>query len=115
MLLRQAGRGDLPPRRRKNWEFLWIEGVAGENGGFSTCCTTLRAEDVSITIRLLNGRNGKPITDENLNVFRNGSGFAKNYTAGQAGTIRVMVDRNATVSFASNIEVTCHIHQQCSI
>jgi hypothetical protein len=69
---------------------------------------TLRAEDVIITIRLVNGRNGKPITDENLNVFINGSHFAENYKAHQDGTFRLTVDRNATISFASNIEVTCH-------
>jgi hypothetical protein len=39
----------------------------------------LSAEDVTITLRLVNGRNGKPITEENLNVFLNGSGFAENY------------------------------------
>jgi hypothetical protein len=68
----------------------------------------LPAEDVTITIRLVNGRNGKPITDENLNVFLNGFGFAENYKADRNGTIRLTVDRNANVSFASNIEVTCH-------
>lgn len=68
----------------------------------------LSAEDVTITIRLVDGRNGKPITDENLNVFLNGSGFAENYRADKNGTIRLTVDHNATVSFASNIEVTCH-------
>jgi hypothetical protein len=68
----------------------------------------LSAEDVTITVRLVNGRNGKPITDENLNVFLNGSGFAENYRADKNGTIRLTVDRNATASFASNIDVTCH-------
>ena len=68
----------------------------------------LCAEDVTITLRLVNGRNGKPITDENLNVFLNGSGFAESYRADKNGTIRLTVDHNATVSFASNIDVTCH-------
>jgi hypothetical protein len=68
----------------------------------------LSAQDVTITLRLVNGRNGKPITDENLNVFLNGSGFAENYRADNNGTIRLTVDHNATVSFASNIDVTCH-------
>jgi hypothetical protein len=71
-------------------------------------CPALRAEDVIITVRLVNGKNGKPITNENLNVFINESGFAENYKANQNGTFRLTVDRNATVSFASNIEVTCH-------
>ncbi len=59
-------------------------------------------------IRLVNGKNGKPITDENLNVFLNGSSFAESHRADKNGVIRLTVDRNATVSFASNIEVTCH-------
>jgi len=74
----------------------------------SVWCPAVAAEDVTITIRLVNGRNGKPITDENLNVFLNGSGFTNNYKADKDGTIRLAVDRNATVSFAGNIEVTCH-------
>jgi hypothetical protein len=68
----------------------------------------LSAEDFTITVRLVNGGNGKPITDENLNVFLNGSGFAENYRADKNGTIRLTADHNATVSFASNIDVTCH-------
>ena len=59
----------------------------------------LSAQDVAITIRLVNGRNGKPVTDENLNVFLSGSGFAENYRADKNGTIRLTVDHNATVSF----------------
>lgn len=74
----------------------------------SVCSTMLSAEDVVITIRLVNGRNGKPISDENLNVFINGSGFAENYRADKNGIIRLTLDQNATVSFASNIEVACH-------
>src|SRR5258708_1946435 len=74
----------------------------------SVWCPALRAEDVTITIRLVNGRNRKPITDENLNVFVNGSGFAQNYKADKNGTIRLAVGRSATLSFAGNIQVTCH-------
>jgi hypothetical protein len=75
---------------------------------FAVLSPTLSAEDVTITIRLVNGKNGKSITDENLNVFLNGSGFAANYRADTNGTIRLTVDRNATLNFASNIDVTCH-------
>ena len=74
----------------------------------SIWCPSLPAEDITITIRLVNGRNGKPITDENPNVFLNGSGFARNYKADKNGTISLAVDRNATISFAGNIEVSCH-------
>jgi hypothetical protein len=74
----------------------------------ATCPASLVAEDVVLTIRLINGKNGKPITDENLNVFRNGSRFAENFRADHNGVIRLTIDRDAVVDFASNIQVTCH-------
>jgi hypothetical protein len=74
----------------------------------ATCPASLVAEDVVLTIRLINGKNGKPITDENLNVFRNGSHFAENFRADHNGVIRLSIDRDAVVAFQSNIQVTCH-------
>src|ERR1035437_1428322 len=69
---------------------------------------SLKAEQVTITVRLVNGKNGHPIADENLNVFLNGSGFAEYHRADKDGTIRLTVDRKDTVAFASNVQVTCH-------
>ena len=66
------------------------------------------AQDVAVTIRLVNGKNGKPITDENLNIFRNQTHLAENFKADQMGLIKLTIDRNALISFGSNIEVTCH-------
>jgi hypothetical protein len=74
----------------------------------AACSSSLEAEEVVITIRLINGKNGKPITAENLNVFRNGSGFAENYRADATGVIRLRVDRADALEFSSNIQVTCH-------
>jgi hypothetical protein len=68
----------------------------------------LLGEDVVITIRLINGKNGKPITDEDLNIFRNRSRFAENFRADRNGVIRLTIDHNAVVSFESNIQVACH-------
>jgi hypothetical protein len=74
----------------------------------SVCSASLEAEEVEITIRLINGKNGKPITDENLNVFLAGSGFAKNYRADSNGLIKLHIDRGDSLEFSSNIQVTCH-------
>jgi hypothetical protein len=74
----------------------------------ATCPASLFAEDVVLTIRLINGKKGIPIMDENLNVFRNGSHFAENFRADHNGVIRLAMDRDAVVAFASNIQVTCH-------
>ena len=74
----------------------------------AACTSTLVAENVVITIRLINGKNGKPIKDEDLNVFRDQPHFAENFHADRNGIIKLMIDRNALVSFASNIPVTCH-------
>ena len=68
----------------------------------------LAAQDVVITIRLINGKNGKPIKDEDLNIFRNQPHFAENHRADQNGLIKLTIDHDALLSFASNIQVTCH-------
>lgn len=70
--------------------------------------STLHAEDVVVKIRLINGRNGKPITDENLNIFRNQPHFPVNQRADRSGVINLTIDRNSLVSFASNIQVNYH-------
>jgi hypothetical protein len=69
---------------------------------------SLQVEQVMITIRLVNGKNGHPITDEDLNVWIDSSRDAENFRADRNGVIRLMVDCNAVVSLASNIQVTCH-------
>src|ERR1022692_1748350 len=66
------------------------------------------AEDVVITIRLVNGKNGKPIKDENLNIFRDQPHFAEKFRADSNGIIKLTIDHNALVSFASNIQINCH-------
>ena len=72
-------------------------------------------EEVVITIRLINGKNGKPVTDENLNIFRAGSGGAENIHADKNGLIRLSIDRDAVVGFAGNIDVTCHPYSKQEI
>jgi hypothetical protein len=69
---------------------------------------TSEAENVVITIHLVNGKNGKPIKDENLNVFVNKGRGAENFRPDSDGIIKLTVDSNALVSFLSNIDVTCH-------
>jgi hypothetical protein len=66
------------------------------------------SQDVDVRIRLINGKNGKPITDENLNIFRNGSGFAENAKPDRNGVITLRIERSAVFGVGSNIQVTCH-------
>ncbi len=77
------------------------------------CSAALTAQSpqtgqVTITVRLVNGKNGHLITDENLNVWIDSSRDAGNFRVDRNGMIRLAVDRDAVVSFASNIQVTCH-------
>jgi hypothetical protein len=72
------------------------------------CPISLLPEEVVITVRLINGKNGKPVTDENLNIFRIGSGFAEGAHADRNGLIQLRIDRDAVVGFGGNIDVTCH-------
>ena len=74
----------------------------------TTCASALHAQNTVITIRLVNGKNGKPIKDENLNVFVNKQRDAENFRADSGGIIKLPIDRNALVSFLSNIQVGCH-------
>lgn len=69
---------------------------------------SVAAEDVVITIRLINGKNGKPIKDEELNVFRNGSHYSEGFRANHDGIIKLKIDRDSVVSFMANIQATCH-------
>jgi len=71
-------------------------------------CPVLPAENVTITIRLVNGKNGKPITNENLNVFFGDSGLAATCQPDKNGMSWFTVDSNAILDFDSNIGVTCH-------
>ena len=60
-------------------------------------------------IRLINGKTGKPIKDEELNVFLNGSRFSELQRADRTtGLIRMTIDKNAYFSVMSNIPVTCN-------
>ena len=70
--------------------------------------TPLTGQDVTITVRLVNGKNGKPITDENLNVWVNDATGAQLFRPDRDGVIKLRVASNDVLSFASNIQVTCH-------
>ena len=68
----------------------------------------LFGQDVTVRIRLINGKNGKPITDENLNVWVNDAKGSQLFRPDHDGIIDLRVARMDVLSFASNIEVTCH-------
>ena len=72
------------------------------------CASGLNAQSTIVSIRLINGKNGKPIKDENLNVFVNKERDAENFRPDSDGIIKLPMDRNALVSLLSNIDVTCH-------
>lgn len=66
------------------------------------------AEDVTVNVRLINGKNGKPITDEKLDVWVNDAKDSQLFRPDGNGLIRLRVVSNDALSFAGNIEVTCH-------
>jgi hypothetical protein len=68
----------------------------------------LSGQDVTVKIRLVNGKNGKPITDENLNVWFNEEKGSRLFRPDADGIITLRVADNDVLSFAGNIEVTCH-------
>ncbi len=83
------------------------------------CPTSLHAQEAPITngdsvlgwpisIRLVNGKNGKPITDEKLNVFINNATDSQLFRPDERGIIKLTVTINDVLSFASNIQVSCH-------
>jgi hypothetical protein len=63
---------------------------------------------VSVDVRLVNGKNGKAITDENLNVWLNDAKDAQLFRPDRDGVIKLRVSGSDVLSFASNIDVTCH-------
>lgn len=83
------------------------------------CPISLHAQEVPITnggsvlgwpisVRLVNGENGKPITDEKLNVFINNATDSQLFRPDERGIIKLTVTINDVLSFASNIQVSCH-------
>ncbi len=68
----------------------------------------LTGQDVTVNVRLVNGRNGKPITDENLNVWVNDAKGSQLFRPDGDGVIKLRVTGIDVLSFASNIQVTCH-------
>lgn len=68
----------------------------------------LFGQDVTVRVRLINGKNGKPITDENLNVWVNDAKDSQLFRPDHDGIINLRVARTDVLSFASNIDVTCH-------
>lgn len=72
------------------------------------CATTLHGQSVTVNIRLVNGKNGKPITDENLNVWVNDAKGSQLFRPSEDGIIKLQVANGDVLSFASNLQVTCH-------
>ena len=70
--------------------------------------TPLNGQEVAVSVRLVNGENGKPITDENLNVWINDAKDSQFFRPDRDGVIKLRVANNDVLSFASNIQVTCH-------
>jgi hypothetical protein len=67
----------------------------------------LAGQDLTINVHLVNGKNGKAITDENLNVWVNNANGSQLFRPDGTGVIRLRVADNDVLSFASNIYVTC--------
>jgi FAD/FMN-containing dehydrogenase len=74
----------------------------------AACPMWLHGEDVTIKVRLVNGKNGKPITDENLNIWFNDATGSRLFRPDPDGVIKLQVASSDVLSFASNIQVTCH-------
>lgn len=84
-------------------------------GVLLTCLATiplwprpLVIQDVTVTVRLVNGKNGKAVTDENLNVWVNSEKDSQLFRPDHNGIIKLRVANNDVLAFASNIQVTCH-------
>ena len=70
---------------------------------------TSAAEEVEVHIRVINGRSGRPIPDEQLNVYRSiGQRDSEIFPTDRNGGITLRVDRSASIGVGSNIYVTCH-------
>jgi hypothetical protein len=68
-----------------------------------------KAQLVSIQIRVLNGKNGKPIKDEKLNVWRTADQRDSEIMPTDTnGVIPLEVDKNSSIRVGGNIYFTCH-------
>jgi hypothetical protein len=74
--------------------------------------TPLIGQDVTVTVRLVNGKSGKPITDENLNVWVNDAKDSQLFRPDRDGILTLRVGSDDVLSFASNVEVTCHPYRK---
>jgi hypothetical protein len=75
----------------------------------TTICFQASAEEVEIHIRVINGKNARPIADEQLNVWRNvGQKGSEIFPTNKNGIITLRIDRSASIEVESNIYVTCH-------
>ena len=72
----------------------------------------LIGQNVTVTVRLVNGKNGKPVTDENLNVWVNDAKSSQLFRPDGDGIIKLRVGSGDVLSFASNVEVTCHPYRK---
>ena len=76
-----------------------------------SACYFAKAEGqtVEIHIKVINGKNGKPIKDEKLNVWRHADQRGSEIMpTDENGVIRLEVNRSSSIRVASNIYVTCH-------
>jgi hypothetical protein len=84
--------------------------------GALLCCVAARAfwptpvngQDATVTVRLINGRSGKPVIDENLNVWINSATSSQLFRPNADGAINLQVASGDVLSFASNVQITCH-------
>lgn len=68
----------------------------------------LNGQSVPITIRLVNGKNGRPISDENLNVWFNENKDSHLFRPDANGIITLQLGSSDVLSLAGNIDVSCH-------
>jgi hypothetical protein len=76
-----------------------------------SACYIAKAEGqtVEIHIKVINGKNGKPIKDEKLNLWRSADQRdAEIMPTDKDGVITFDVDRSGSIRVGSNIYVTCH-------
>ena len=76
-----------------------------------SACYALKGEAqlVEIHIKVINGRNGKPIKDEKLNVWRSADQRGSEImNTDKNGVITLEADKASSIRIASNIYVTCH-------
>jgi hypothetical protein len=72
--------------------------------------STLQA--ATIHIRVLDGRNGKPIADEVLQIFINDQNGASQLATGKDGVATLEVPTGASLRIQSNHYMDCRLHEK---